>query len=205
MPTSKARATTSDSASALGGTEQIGQRLRSLRSEKGLTILELAAKAGVSSGIISQIERGNSNPSIKTLSKLRAALGVNLWEFLDSEQLKPSDALPFVRRKEKRPRIVIGDNQLTKELLSPRNNDDLRFMILTFPPGAQSQDVLNGPGDKGGYVMSGRIELTVDETVAELGVGDSFQFKSSLPHHVVNRFDEVAQVLWIISTRESHL
>src|SRR6478735_48963 len=69
---------------------RIGQRLRALRAERGLTILELAAKAGVSSGSISQIERGASNPSVSTLQKLRAALGVTLWSFLESDAAEPA-------------------------------------------------------------------------------------------------------------------
>ena len=62
--------------------QRIGRRLRALRTERGMTILEMAAKAGVSAGSISQIERGATNPSISTLQKLRVALGVTLWSFL---------------------------------------------------------------------------------------------------------------------------
>jgi transcriptional regulator with XRE-family HTH domain len=59
-----------------GDARRMGERLRKLRGEHDLTILDLAAKAGVSAGIISQIERGLSNPSMKTLQRLRMALGV---------------------------------------------------------------------------------------------------------------------------------
>jgi transcriptional regulator with XRE-family HTH domain len=184
---------------------RIGRRLRALRTERGLTILELAAKAGISSGNISQIERGNSNPSISTLHKLRSALGVNLWSFLEPDALNSSHQSQYVRRRDNRPRIVVGSNQLTKELLSPRDNNELRFMILTLPPGAQSGDALSGPGDKGGYVLSGKVELTIGDEVVELEAGDSFQFKSTIPHQVVNRWSGEAKLIWIINIRESHL
>lgn len=183
---------------------QIGQRLRALRNERNLTILELAAKAGLSAGIISQIERGNSNPSISTLQKLRGALGVNLWAFLEREATSEGEPA-FVRRREDRPRFVVGPGLLTKELLSPKDNNQLRFMILTLPPGATSDDVLTGPGDKAGYVLSGRVELTVGNAAAEIREGDSFQFESSIPHHLVNRSGEEAKLVWIIRIRESHL
>jgi transcriptional regulator with XRE-family HTH domain len=183
---------------------QIGQRLRALRNERNLTILELAAKAGLSAGIISQIERGNSNPSISTLHKLRGALGVNLWAFLEREARSEGEPA-FVRRREDRPRFVVGPGLLTKELLSPKDNNQLRFMILTLPPGATSDDVLTGPGDKAGYVLSGRVELTVGNVAAEIREGDSFQFESSIPHHLVNRSSEEAKLVWIIRIRESHL
>lgn len=183
----------------------IGRRLRALRSERGLTILELAAKAGVSSGIISQIERGNSNPSINTLQKLRRALGVNLWAFLDREPAGDSGDPPFVRRKDNRPRFVVGTNMLTKELLSPKDNNELRFMILTLPPGARSGEFLSGPGDKGGYVLSGRVDLTIGPHTAALDEGDSFQFDSTIPHQIVNTTENVAKLMWIISIRDAHL
>lgn len=184
---------------------RIGKRLRALRAERGLTILELAAKAGVSSGNISQIERGNSNPSISTLQKLRAALGVNVWSFLEQDTVNSSQQSQHVRRRNSRPRIVIGTNQLTKELLSPSDNNELRFMMLTVPSGARSGEALSGPGDKGGYVLSGKVELTIGDEVIELEEGDSFQFKSTIPHQIVNRWPGEARLIWIINIRESHL
>lgn len=183
----------------------IGQRLRKLRTERKLTIAELAAKAGVSSGIISQIEREASSPSISTLVKIRTALGVNLWQFFEDAPSPSTSNLNFVRRKDNRPRIVAGKKHLTKELLSPTSSENLRFMILTLPPGAESEDMLSGPGDKGGYVLSGRIELTVGDEIAELSEGDSFQFKSTLPHKVENRHDIEAKVIWIINIQDKHL
>ena len=184
---------------------RIGRRLRALRAERGLTILELAGKAGVSSGHISQIERGVSNPSISTLQKLRSALGVTLWSFLEKDAVEAPQESRYVRRRDNRPRIVVGTNHLTKELLSPRPTNELRFMILTVPPGAESGDALSGPGDKGGYVLSGRVELTIGEEVIVLDEGDSFQFSSTIPHQVVNRWSEEAKLIWIINIRETHL
>ena len=196
--------------------QQIGVKLRRLRTEQDLTILQLAERAGVSSGIISQIERGNSNPSIKTLQRIRAALGVNLWEFLDEKRLATIEPdvveIPqaarmsqFVRRKADRPQIVVGTTQLVKELLSPRNDRNLRFMIVTLPPGGESEDVIMGEGEKGGLVTEGRIELIVGSEVTELLEGDSFQFPSSLPHKICNLTEETAKVIWIMSVLDSHI
>lgn len=184
---------------------RIGKRLRALRAEQGLTILDLAGKAGVSSGHISQIERGVSNPSISTLQKLRSALGVTLWSFLEKDATDAPQESRYVRRRDNRPRIVVGTNHLTKELLSPRPTNELRFMILTVPPGAESGDALSGPGDKGGYVLSGRVELTIGDEIIALDEGDSFQFNSTIPHQIVNRWSEEAKLIWIINIRETHL
>lgn len=188
-----------------GGAKQIGERLRSLRGERNLTILGLAAKAGVSAGIISQIERGNSNPSMKTLQRLRAALGVNLWEFLAPTASRRGEDPEFVRRAAHRPRIIVGETRLVKELLSPRNDENLRFMFVTLPPGGISEDVLIGTGQKGGYVISGTVELTVGGTTSVLAEGDSFQFRSDRDHSIANRSKDEAKLLWIMSVLDTRL
>jgi len=187
------------------GARLVGARLRAIRAERGLTILELAAKAGVSAGLISQIERGGSNPSMKTVQRLRAALGVNLWDFLGEQEAAAEAGPPFVRRTGQRPRIVVGRTRLVKELLSPRSDGSLRFMLVTLPPGGVSEEVLLGPGEKGGYVLSGRVELSVEDRRAELAEGDSFGFDSQRPHQLRNRASEPAVVLWIMSMVDAHL
>ena len=193
------------------GSESLGAKLRHLRTARELTIAQLAEQAGVSSGLISQIERGNSNPSIKTLQRLRAALGVNLWEFLDdrsstaSADAGASGASKFVRRKADRPRIVVGATHLVKELLSPRNDRNLRFMIISLPPGGESEDVIIGQGEKGGLVTQGRVRLTVGSEDFDLTEGDSFQFPSSIAHKLSNPYERPAQVIWIMSIVDSHI
>jgi transcriptional regulator with XRE-family HTH domain len=193
------------------GSESLGAKLRHLRTARELTIAQLAEQAGVSSGLISQIERGNSNPSIKTLQRLRAALGVNLWEFLDDRSSTASgdasvpEASKFVRRKADRPRIVVGATRLVKELLSPRNDRNLRFMIISLPPGGESEDVIVGQGEKGGLVTQGQVRLTVGTEDSDLGEGDSFQFPSSIPHKLSNPYEHPAQVIWIMSVVDSHI
>lgn len=193
------------------GSESLGAKLRHLRTSRELTIAQLAEQAGVSSGLISQIERGNSNPSIKTLQRLRAALGVNLWEFLDdraasrSGEVSAPEASTFVCRKSDRQRIVVGASRLIKELLSPRNDRNLRFMIISLPPGGESEDVIIGQGEKGGLVTQGQVRLTVGAEDSDLGEGDSFQFPSSIPHKLSNPHDAPAQVIWIMSVIDSHI
>jgi transcriptional regulator with XRE-family HTH domain len=193
------------------GSDSLGSKLRGLRTSRELTIAQLAERAGVSSGLISQIERGNSNPSIKTLQRLRAALGVNLWEFLDDRSGSPSgsasapEASNFVCRKADRQRIVVGTSRLVKELLSPRNDRNLRFMIISLPPGSESEDVIMGQGEKGGLVLQGQVRLTVGAEDSDLGEGDSFQFPSSILHKLSNPHEEPAEVIWIMSVVDSHI
>jgi transcriptional regulator with XRE-family HTH domain len=191
--------------------EGLGARLRHFRTKRDLTIAQLAEQAGVSSGIISQIERGNANPSVKTLQRIRVALGVNLWEFLEDSQpaavveASISGSTSFVRREADRQRIVVGATKLVKELLSPRNDRNLRFMTITLPPGGESEDVIIGVGEKGGLVTEGQVRLTVGSEESDLLKGDSFQFPSSLTHKISNPFAHPAKVIWIMIVLDSHI
>ena len=189
------------------GPANLGARLRRLRLERSLTIAQLAGQAGVSSGMISQIERGTTNPSIRTLQRLRAALGVNLWEVLDqsADTEASTQRSDYVMRRADRPRIVVGESRLVKELLSPHKDRNLRFMLITLPPGGVSEDVIIGEGEKGGLVTAGRVQLTVNTEVSDLDEGDSFQFPSSLPHSLSNPHANPARVLWIMSVIDSHI
>jgi transcriptional regulator with XRE-family HTH domain len=189
----------------------LGERVRSLRAQHNLTIAELAERAGLSSGLISQIERGRSNPSVRTLQLLRSALGVNMWEFLQPRAHQGSvgdveaAATKFIRRKTERQTLVVGRTRLVKELLSPRADENLRFMIVTLPPGGESEDALQSQGQKGGYMLSGRMRLTVGDETGDLDSGDSFQFRADVPHKIFNPYDEEAQVIWIMSMVDAHL
>lgn len=184
---------------AAGRQRDIGQRLRTLRMARGMSIGDLAQVAGVSAGIISQIERGQANPSLKTLERIRTALGVSLWALLEQSAPQSSGDPSFVRRSADRVRLTVGPHALVKQLLSPSSEQSLRFMLISFPPHAENTEMLLGPGEKAGLVLDGQVALTVGEETALLCPGDSFQFDSQQPHRVVNPGDEPAEVLWIMS------
>jgi transcriptional regulator with XRE-family HTH domain len=178
----------------------VGARLRALRLARHLSISSLAELAGVSTGMVSQIERDLSNPSVRLLERLRVALDVPLTALLEDDST-PGPTQEFVRRASDRPHFTVGPNGLVKELLSPHGAHDLQFMLITIPPGSRSGEVLLGDGEKAGLVMRGRVTLRVADQAQVLAEGDSFQFSSRLPHQVENATDKDAQVLWIMNTR----
>lgn len=143
--------------------QTVGSRVRSLRKLQGLTVKETAAKSGVSAGMISQIERGLSNPSVRVLERLRLALDVPLTALLasSSEHARTQNEAELVRRRNERPSFTVGHNGMSKELLSPNGDHDLQFMIITVAPHSSSQEVLIGPGEKAGLMLEGELELRV--------------------------------------------
>jgi transcriptional regulator with XRE-family HTH domain len=184
----------------------LGARLRDLRRAADLSLVQLADKSGVSVGMISQIERSLSNPSVRTLERLREALGIPLTSLLEGDEGYPaqSEAPPeFVRRAKDRPHFSVGKGGLQKELLSPHGDYDIKFMLISFPPHTKSVDILVGPGEKAGVVLDGAIDLTVSGSTERLQAGDSFQFSSELSHRVENTGAEPARLLWIMNTKPS--
>ncbi len=186
--------------------DQLGPRLRTLRKGAGLSLAELASRAGVSVGMISQIERNLANPSVRVLERLRVALDVPLTTLLEGDDPVPFDTLPlpeqdFVRRADQRPRFTVTAGGLSKALLSPHGQHDMQMMIIDIPPASRSREILVGPGEKGGMVLEGEITLTVGSRRERLAPGDSFQFNSALPHGVENPGGQLARILWIMNTK----
>lgn len=179
----------------------VGARLRALRTEQGLSVNELAMRAGVSVGTVSQVERNKANPSVRILERLRQALSVPLTALLEEDDaVSDPVAGDFVRKASERPLFDVGKHGMQKELLSPHGNHDLKMMIILLPPGSGSDEVLVGVGEKAGLVLEGSVVLYVGDRRAVLRNGDSFQFSSTLPHSVRNESGEPARVLWVMNT-----
>lgn len=179
----------------------VGTNLRKLRKQKGLSLEMLAQASGVSMGMISQVERGIANPSMRLLTSLRRALNISMQELFGEargETAETGDEPSFVRRRAQRPVIDLG--MLHKELLTPPDrHQHLQIMILRLAPGGTSGGhALSYPAEKGGLVLSGTVILSVDDEACELETGDSFVFDSNRPHSLRNTGDAPTEILWII-------
>ncbi|MGI6855730.1 cupin domain-containing protein [Mesorhizobium sp. 1B3] len=177
----------------------IGVSLKTLRKQRGWSLSTLAKAADVSVGLLSQIERGRSIPSLRTLTKLRLALNVSLGELVQKgEQNSFVDSQHVVRREGRR-QLVIGENALIKEFLSSMNSENLNFMLITLPPGGSSgPQTFTHDGEKAGFVIEGNFTLNLGSQNIQLRPGDSFHFDSSIPHSMMNGGDEPARFIWII-------
>lgn len=184
----------------------VGKRLLRLRKQKNLSLVALSVLSGVSTGMISQIERGVSNPSIRILERLRLALLVPLTTLLEDNFVfeLPSDH-QTVRKRGEGPLFRVGDTGVKKQLLSPHGDHDLQVMIVSFPPRSSAEEMLIGAGEKAGLVLEGIITLSIDGVKRQLITGDSFQFKSALPHSICNETDAEARCLWIMNTKQNFI
>ena len=176
----------------------LGDRIRSLRHSKKMSLQTLAGKSDVSVSMLSQIERNRANPSVRLLTRIRNALEmpVNaLFEVVPSEPPDPD----FVRRARRRPKLDLG--VFSKELLSTSTACNLVFQLVHIPVGGSSGDYpLSDQSEKGGIVLNGQLFLRVGKEESVLGAGDSFSFDGRLQHLFRNDSDEPVSILWIIAT-----
>ena len=185
-----------DRKSGGGDRALLGAVIRRLRKEKDITLKELSRRSGVSLGMLSQVERDVSNPSVRVLSAIREALDAPLSVLFEPVATRSEDPA-FVRRAKGRPVLELG--HLNKELLSSRSPQSLQFMILHIEKGGSSgEQALSYPAEKGGLVLKGEIILSVGDRDAHLYAGDSFFFGPSVPHSFRHVGEELAEVLWII-------
>ena len=200
--------------------DRVGERVATHRKDRHLKVSELARMVGVSPSLISQIERGQSQPSVATLFALAESLEVPVDAFfikddtpsgqqgqqakppvlagLEASVEAPTPSQRYVVRKDARSAISIEGGVLW-ERLTQETLPDVDFLELIYQPGAESNpELYRHPGTEMVLVLSGRFDIYVGFERYELDPGDSIHFPSSFPHRYVNPTDEVARAVTVI-------
>lgn len=158
---------------------------------------ELSEQSGLSVGLLSQIERGISSPSLKSMKQICTALGIPMSWLFDSGPTENAAEKGLVVRRGSRRRLDLGTYGVTKELLSPDLGGEMQIYLVSIRPGGQSgPETYTHRGEEGGLVLAGTLELTVDDRIVLLYEGDSFRFSSSLAHRFANPGATTASVVW---------
>jgi transcriptional regulator with XRE-family HTH domain len=178
----------------------VGAQIRSLRKAKGMTLEYLAARSGVSTGLLSQLERGQGNPSFNSLVRIAHALGTPVAQLMHAE----TDRSPVVRRDERRnlhvPASADGAAAATHELLTPRLDQLLEAVWVEAPVGYSTEATpFSHAGEEFGIVLSGQHEVHVGDACYVLEAGDSISYPSTLPHWYRNPGPEPVTAIWIIT------
>lgn len=175
----------------------IGEKIKELRKEQGMSIAELARKAELSSGLISQIERNIVTPSIVSLWKIAQSLQVSVGYFFD-EDIK--DITNPIVKKDERKKILVSNNNAIYELLSPDLNRKIEFLYITIKPGDySSKDFVTHEGEECGIVIKGRLMVKMKDREYILEEGDSIYFDSTIPHKYINIGEEVCESIWAMT------
>jgi transcriptional regulator with XRE-family HTH domain len=171
----------------------LGQKLRQRRKELGLTLSDVASRAGFSNGFISQIERGITIPSLTSLIAVCAILEMKVSDFLSSQ----APQQPFTRHND-RITFGLGGQQKTsvvyERLSAAFPGNLLRSVIMHEPPGYQSER-FSHDGEEIFYIISGSLTLEIDGVSTVLEQGDSAHFSSNRVHATWNHTDQTTLVL----------
>lgn len=157
----------------------IGSRLRHLRLAHKLSQRELAKRTGVPNSTISLIESNASNPSVGALKRILDGIPIGLAEFFAFEPERPKKA--FYAAEEL---VEIGKGAISyKQVGETLFGRSLQMLKECYQPGADTGKIpLVHEGEEGGIVLSGRLEVTVDDERRILGPGDAYYFESRRPH-----------------------
>ena len=172
---------------------QLGQKIKELRMMYGLTQEELADRAELSKGFISQLERDLTSPSIATLVDVLSCLGTDLAHFfsdLEPEQVvfKPDDMFTKIDEDSK---------STTCWLVPNAQKNRMEPILLTLQPGGHSYEDDPHEGEEFGYVLSGSVRLVIGDRVERVRKDESFYFKPTAPHKLVNAGKSACRVLWV--------
>lgn len=168
---------------ALAGAPGVGETLRALRGERGLSLRALASRSGLSPSFLSQVERGLTDPSISSLRRLAEALDATMLALLG----EPADAPGGERivRRQLRRRVAMPDSGLVNELLSSEHARRLDVRIATLEPGAATAATSRShPGEEFLLVVEGQLALTVDGEELDLYAGDAITLDATVPHRL---------------------
>ncbi len=182
----------------------IGQKVKSLREAKKMSTKELAKQANISAGMISQLERGSTQGSVETLRKIAKVLDTtlaSLFENRDDTNINSSFEALHVVRRDKRRKISFPDTLYKCEMLTPDLQGDIEFVLVELEPNRTTDEIL--PHTKGGeecdFVLSGTIEIQIDEKKYILNEGDSIRFDPKIPHKIENRSNKKASYISAIT------
>ncbi|HEV8563947.1 MAG TPA: helix-turn-helix domain-containing protein [Actinomycetota bacterium] len=200
-----------------GELEDIGTRLREQRDRVGISQRELARRIGLSASMISQIESGQSKPSVSTLYDIVNELGVSVDDIFSGgngssaepgsqDGAAPGSTThhgPMVRLEDRH--VIDLDSGVRWERLTSHKHEDVDFLHVVYDVGGSSASdtkMMRHPGREYGLVLEGRLGVQLGFDDFALGPGDSIAFDSTQPHRLWNLGDVPVSGIWFVVGRD---
>ena len=170
----------------------VSVRLKAVRLMHGLSQRELAKRAGVTNGMISLIEQGRVSPSVASLKKVLDGLPMGLAEFFTMDPAETPQLFYSGREL-----VELGEGDVSLRLVAAqRPRRRMAILHEAHALGADTgSEMLSHADEEGGFVVAGRIELTVGGQSQVLGPGDAFYFASAVPHRFRNHGRERCEII----------
>ncbi|MFE9812913.1 helix-turn-helix domain-containing protein [Streptomyces sp. NPDC005227] len=207
----------------------LGHNIRAARKAQGMSLRELARRAGISASALSQIETGKTRASAKTAYELAQHLGVTLAELSTGVPAQPngtgapssvpnhaspeadglaahlSHAVEFLPREVQRTVSLNGGESF--RVLSGASLPGANCLLLTYEPGASSppnDEFVRHVGHEFNYLVSGRLIIEVGTERHELAPGDTLTFPATTPHRLTNPWHEKAELISLFLQTTPH-
>ena len=171
----------------------IGEKIRNLRLQVGLTQEELADRCELTKGFISQVENNNNSLSITSLLDILNALGTTPAQFFSETK---SD------------KIVFGEQDFIEKetedytinwLIPNAQKNEMEPIRVDLKPHSTMEEDIPHDGEEFGYVLKGTIVLVIGKNKSKVEAGQAFYFSSDKPHNIENNTDEDATFIWVAS------
>ena len=181
--------------------ENLGRRVKKLRSDRGWSLEELATASGVSRSMLSEIEREKANPTLTVTFRIARAFGMTLQELIESAE--PSASKIQVIRAVDRGQVFRSDKQCEIRTLSPLNLEkDVEFYEVTLRPGGALRSQPHFDGTREFLtVEEGSVRIESDQDAEELTKGDSGTYRADIAHAIINTGKGNALVFLVVIYR----
>jgi transcriptional regulator with XRE-family HTH domain len=172
--------------------QEIGRRLKKIRTHLGLSQRRLARVSGVANATISQIEAGRLNPTVSMLKKVLDGIPMSMSDFF-VDDFDLTDRIFF--RAEELTEIADGGVSY-RQVGTNLHNKSIQLLKESYQPGAGTgRHEITHEGEECGIVLSGRLEVTVGDQTEVLRPGDAYYFKSDQPHQFRNPGNDVCELI----------
>lgn len=176
---------------------QISNKIKSVRKDRGLTLQEVADRASVTKGLISQIENGRTIPSLLVLIQIVKALEIGLDEFFNDLNLYGKEGKILIQRKEDYQRFekeTASGYEYFRIFTKKINACTIDIVLLEIQPGAE-RDFVQTEAFEYKYMISGRVKYQFRDQEIELNEGDSMLFDGRIEHNPINLGEMPAKML----------
>ena len=171
---------------------ELGEKIRLLRQKQKISIDQLSEMTSLSKGLISQIERDLTGPSVASLWKISKALNVTMNYFFDEYE-----DINQIVRKDERKKILMSKSDRVYELLSPNLKKQIEMLWIEILPNESStEDLISHEGEECGVVIKGTLRVLSGDKIYDLNEGDSIYLDSTIPHRYMNVGHELSVSVW---------
>jgi len=173
----------------------IGKNLNNIRKQKNLSLDKVAKLTGVSKGMLAQIEKGISNPTITTLWKIATGLNTSFSYFMEE---KCSEIL-YVSYDDIKPIIDLDEKMRVYPLFPYDNSRKFEVFTIELEPGCNHQSLPHNEGTEESIIVTdGEMEIIIENSTYKLKYGDAIRYLADKPHCYKNTSNQIVSFQHII-------